>query len=680
MKLVVAISMVLLLPGWRIYSQEIPPLTEQQLETLTASEEAETEDDSFIQALDHFRRNPLNLNTADINELEEFSFLSSLQIDNLLAYRKLLGNLLTIYELQAVSSWDLPTIRKLLPYIIIADGTPVTNQVKSWLKGGDHVLLLRASQSLERSAGYENTADDSRYQGSPQKILVRYRYNYKNALQYGITAEKDAGEKFLSGAQRAGFDFYSLHFFLKRNANIQVLAIGDYTVNLGQGLIHWQGLAFKKSAEVLAIKRQAPVLRPYSSAGEFYFHRGVALTFKKRNAAATVFVSRRKLDASLDSMSVNNTISISSFRTSGYHRNEKEAAQKNNIIQTVFGSRIEWRRQQLLAGVNSVYYNFSLPIQKKDEPYNLYAIAGRAWFNISIDYSYTWKNIHFFGELAVDRKLKPAILQGILLSADPKVDISLVYRKLSEKYQSVYGNAFTESARPSNETGIYMGISVRPLHGWKIDAYADVFCFPWLRYQADASGGGNDFHVQLTYTPNKQTEISSRFMAGTKQGNITGNTSATNQLAPTPRHSWRTQLSFQVDRAFGIRNRMELVWLERPNVKRDRGYLINVDFIYRPVLKPYGAIFRWQYFETGGFDTRIYAYENDVLYNYSIPAFYGQGHRYYLTINYKLTKKLTAWLRLAQSSYTDRAIIGSGLDEISGRSKTDVTLQFRLVI
>jgi len=51
---------------------------------------------------------------------------------------------------------------------------------------------------------------------------------------------------------------------------------------MGQGLIQWQSLAFKKSVDVTGIKRQSAVLCPYNSAGEFYFHRGAGITDQER--------------------------------------------------------------------------------------------------------------------------------------------------------------------------------------------------------------------------------------------------------------------------------------------------------------------------------------------------------------------------------------------------------------
>ena len=97
-------------------------------------------------------------------------------------------------------------------------------------------------------------------------------------------------------------------------------------------------------------------------------------------------------------------------------------------------------------------------------------------------------------------------------------------------------------------------------------------------------------------------------------------------------------------------------------------------------MKPISGVLRLQYFETDGYNSRIYAYENDVLYSYSIPAFSDKGFRYYLTLNYDLTKKLSFWLRWAQTIYKNRNTVGSGLDEIQGSRRTEVKLQARLIL
>ena len=120
---------------------------------------------------------------------------------------------------------------------------------------------------------------------------------------------------------------------------------------------------------------------------------------------------------------------------------------------------------------------------------------------LSIDYSYTYKNLHVFGEAAVDKNFNKAFLNGLLLSVDPRVDVSLVYRNIAKDYQAINGNAFTESTSPSNEKGLYAGITIRPTPAWRLDAYADIYKFPWLKYLVDAPSSGRDFLSAIDLYP-----------------------------------------------------------------------------------------------------------------------------------------------------------------------------------
>jgi len=660
--------------GW---GQEIPVSTEQQLENQTDADQGETEDDTYLQDLEQFRKNPINLNSADADELKQLRIVTDLQIENLLFYRDLFGKLINIYELQAVPSWDIATIKKLLPFITIAVPVSLKEEATKRFSEGEHSLLLRVTQVLEKSTGFDKSTTGTKYLGSPQRVFFRYRYVYKNLLQFGITGDKDAGEQFLKGAQSKGFDFYSFHFFARKIGIIQSLVLGDFTVNLGQGLIQWQGLAFKKSVDVMGVKRQSAILRPYSSAGEFYFNRGAGITIKKGKLEATAFASFRKISANFVTDTVNKEDFISSFLTSGYHRTASETADRNNLTQTAFGGNIMFKNRGWHIGINGIDYHFSLPVQKRDEPYNLYAVNGKNWYNFSVDYSYTYKNLHLFGEAAADKNFNKAFVNGILLSVDPRVDISFVQRTINAAYQAINGNAFTENTYPTNETGFYTGVTIRPAIGWRVDAYADFYKFPWLRYLTDAPSHGQDFLTQVTFNPNKQVEVYSRFRNETKQTNQPDNTTTTNFLVAIPKQSWRTQFSYKLNSSVSLRNRVELMWYDNNGVNKETGFLTFFDFIYKPLLSPYSGVLRLQYFETDGYNSRIYAYENDVLYSYSIPAFFDKGFRYYLTVNYDLGRKISFWLRWAQTIYKNKDIIGSGLDAINGNRRTELKIQAR---
>jgi hypothetical protein len=83
-------------------------------------------------------------------------------------------------------------------------------------------------------------------------------------------------------------------------------------------------------------------------------------------------------------------------------------------------------------------------------------------------------------------------------------------------------------------------------------------------------------------------------------------------------------------------------------------------------------------FKTASYNSRIYSYENDVLYSFSIPAYYGNGLRYYLTVRYAVTRNIDLWFRVAETTFFDSKTTGSGLDQIDVPHKTELKAQLRL--
>ncbi len=670
---------LLFLLSGNVFSQDIPVNNEQQLENLTDEGQGETEDDSWMQEMDQYKKNPVNLNLAEEEELRQLRWLNELQVVSLITYRKLLGDLISLYELQAVPGWDLATIRKLLPFVTVIMPVKFPGAFSGRLKGGEHRLLLRLSQVLEKSTGFDTVEKGSRFLGSPQRMLFRYRYEYRDLLQYGLLGDKDAGESFFNGKQRMGFDFYSFHFFARKLGLMESLALGDFTINMGQGLIHWQGLAFKKSSEITAVKRQSPVMKPYRSAGEFNFHRGVGISLKKGNWTSTIFGSVRQLSANTESDSAGGKLYVTSILTGGLHRSDNELADRLSLRQTSIGANLKFKKKHWHAGLNGVYYLFSLPLQKREDAYNLYARNGKRWMNISADYSYTIRNLHVFGETAMDKEGRIALLNGMLLSVDTRVDLSLLHRYIPPSYQTVNGNAFTESSAPSNEHGLFAGMVIRPAVGWKIDAYMDIYRFPWLKYQVDLPGRGADYLLQLTCNLSKQVEIISRLRVENKQANRPDNQTVTNIPVMIRKQGWRTQVSSRLNRGTTIRSRVEIIWYDKSGDNPESGFLFFTDCIYKPLMQPYGVALRFQVFETQGYNARIYAYENDVAFSYSIPGFYDKGFRYYLNLSYDLGKKAGIWLRWAQTVYPGKLSVGTGSDEIVGNKKSELRLQFQYI-
>jgi hypothetical protein len=148
-----------------------------------------------------------------------------------------------------------------------------------------------------------------------------------------------------------------------------------------------------------------------------------------------------------------------------------------------------------------------------------------------------------------------------------------------------------------------------------------------------------------------------------------------NPVIYQPKKDWRMQVSYKISPRFTMRTRTELVWFDRKGNAAEEGFLIYADIFYKTLRRPFSANMRLQYFQTDGYNSRLYAYESDVLYYFSIPVFYDKGYKYYLNVNYDLTRQLSIWVKWAQTIYSDKTSVGSGLDEIKGNRKSEARIE-----
>jgi hypothetical protein len=83
---------------------------------------------------------------------------------------------------------------------------------------------------------------------------------------------------------------------------------------------------------------------------------------------------------------------------------------------------------------------------------------------------------------------------------------------------------------------------------------------------------------------------------------------------------------------------------------------------------------RLAYFHTDGYNSRLYAYENDVLYAFSIPALYGNGIRSYFNFQQHLGANFTLWLKLATMHQFAH---GDGEQRVDSSTKSEIKIQLR---
>lgn len=675
---------------------------QQQLENIAENTNDEEADyTNLVEVLVYSSQNPINLNKTNREELQALELLNDIQINNLLTHIEKNGKLITIYELQGISGFDLQTIQKILPYVKVADNfTSAHFGAKEMFKNGQHVVLFRYGRTIEDQTGFAATDSaslaksiNSRYIGSPDKIYARYRFTYGTNISWGITAEKDQGELFfknkqkfnydwyensLKGNQQSGFDFYSAHFYLKNVKFIKALAIGDYQATFGQGLTLWSGQAFGKSSEIMSTKRSAGGLRAYTSVDENRFMRGGATTLGFKKFEATAFYSRKRVDANVsDTTDTGEAAEISALQETGYHSTSSEIADKDAIRQTMLGGNIAYKGGKFNVGITALSYQLDANYDRALSYYNQFEFASSKNFNAGIDYNFIVRNFNFFGEAAMSKNGGKAFVNGTLISLDPRLSLTFLHRYYERNFQNLMSNGFGESTRPANEKGLYIGMVAKPTNKTTVTAYYDRFEFPWLRYQVNAPSYGNDYMAQFNYTPSKKMDMYVRLRTRDKQKNATG-VDLINYLVPVKQSNYRFNISYSITSSIKLKNRVELIDYKLDNNKTQKGYLVYQDVVYSKLGKPLSVTLRYAIFQTDSYDARIYAYENDVPGSYSIPAYYDRGSRFYILLDYNLTRRIELWLRYSQTFYDNKEVISEGsLTEIQGNTKSEVRAQVR---
>lgn len=667
-------------------------IIQQNVELL--SEQLEVEEGDLSNLTDvwaYYKTHPINLNRAEKEQLQELQLLTDIQINNLLNHRRLNGNLITIYELQSINGFDLITIKKILPFVYVNDYFNSAHfDFSEMLKDGKHEFVTRFQRILEKQEGYftpdsltRMNKPNSFYLGDPNRVFARYRFQYNQNVSFAISGEKDAGEEFFKGTQKQGFDFYSGHVAIRNIRFIKTLVIGDYQATFGQGLTLWQGFAFGKSASPMNVKRFGVGIKPYYSFDENRFFRGAAGTVKYKKFEFTGLVSYKKIDANpsiVDTTSNGDmdVVSVSSLELSGLHNTNSLIAKKGSINQTILGANAAYNGRSLHLGMTLQNMNLSAALEKTPSLYNQYDFQGKSNFVGGVDYNYVFKNTNWFGEFAMSSSGGKSFCNGVIVALDPRLTFTAHHRKFDRDFQNLFGNAISENTLPQNETSLYLGFEAKLFKTLTYSMYLDQYKFQWLKFNASAPSTGRDAFGQLNYNPTKKIDMYVRFRHRTRFINSTDN-NFYDYIAPFVQYNYRYNLSAQITPEIKFKSRIEYTHVAKSDKPSEDGVAFTQDIIYKKLNFPFTFTIRYAVFDTEGYDSRVYAYENDVLYSYSVPALFYKGQRAYFLVNWDITRNFEIWARIASTIYDNQTTLQSGgLNQINANHRTELKLQARL--
>lgn len=562
---------------------------------------------------------PIDLNNTSDEELSQLHFLSPQQIDEILLYAEK-HPFEQLYELRLIQSLTDYEIRDLLPFVTITPNpltsNPLTPSAKEVFAKASHEILTRVdARNIE---GFEGS--------DPMYVATRYKFDYQRRVTFGVQLRRPAGGN-------AGDLQYGAYLQLRDIApHLHTLVAGNFQASFGQGLVLAPVFRSGKSSYVSSVGQTTEGLRYYSSVdGEGLHGAGATLRWEWNKST--------RLDISA-------LYSLKRANDSTWHH--------------LVGANITVRHKRLQVQLTAIENIWSDSIRPYNNArYNHHYFRGYRQFvgGASFRYNYGWFDM--FGEVATAQNYKcfeeainsealnsPHWGIGALIGSRfyPTNGVSLIalYRYYSPWFDNALGYAFSETSRLGDENGGYLGFEITRLKNWRFSGYGDVFYFSGPKYGIPESGTiGYDALFETEYHKPLNSKLSTlnvalRLRAKKKGEQSTYSTRATFDWSRGP-WSLRTTFDANYVESYGVSLAQDVAYdFQSP--------MSNFQF-------PISLRLRLQFFDAREWNNRIYMYEHDVLYAYSIPAVYGLGGRAYLTLKWQIIPQLALYFKASETIY-----------------------------
>lgn len=537
---------------------------------------------------------PINLNNTSDEELQQLYFLSPQQIDDILAYADR-HPFQSLYELRMIASLADYEIRDLLPFVRIGTRTPEQNiYARELFAYANHELIARIdARDIESFSGSD-----------PMYIQARYRFDYQRKVTFGAQIRRPAG----GGAQELQ---YGAYIQLRDIApHLHTVVGGNFQASFGQGLVLAPVFHTGKSMYIQSVGQSREGLRYYSSADGEGLH-GVGATLRWE------WNKKTRLDASV-------LYSMRRANDSTWHH--------------LVGANLTLRHNRLqlqLTAIENIWTDSIRPY--RDAAYNQHYFRGRnqAVIGASARYNHGWFDAFAEVATAQNRHWGFAALVGSRFYPASGVSLVALYRYYSPWFDNSLGYAFSETSRIGDENGGYFGFDITRWRNWRLLGYGDMFYFSGPKYGLPQSPTiGYDAMAEARYI-RQDWRIGLRLRAR-KKGEST--------------YSARAQFDWSQG-GWSLRTTADANYVQSYGVSLAQDIAYDFQSPMSNYQIPLSLRLRLQGFDAREWANRIYLYEHDVLYAFSIPAVYGLGGRAYICLRWQIIPQLALYFRVSETVY-----------------------------
>lgn len=601
----------------------------------------------FMERLHELAENPVSLNSANEAELSRLFFLTDFQIKSLAGHIKSTGSVLSVFEIASIAGFDIRTAQIMNPFITLETASSGINKPVKLRNSILSNIIIKPGET------------DNSYIGPPWKFLMKYKTD-AGRLSAGFTIEKDAGEKIFSGSPPLP-DFISGYIAFNGSGVIRKIIAGDFSAKFGQGSSINTGFNTGVPLTATGYFPSRSEIRPYTSSDENNFFRGIATELIYKKLSLNLFFSHNRIDATLSSADDSARLFITNFQKSGLHNTNSLIMKKDAVSEIFHGINLSYYLNSFTAGINWSESIFSFPIEVNHyDPATLFDFRGEKKGMISAYYTGSIGKSLFSGEFSTDYGNNYAIIQSYTMKASGRLTINCLYRKYTPGFGGLHCRGPGNSSSGGNEEGILGNFTFEAAKNLYISAGYDLCRYPWLKYRTSFPSQAKKSEIKIRYLPSLDFNVEISFNHRTTSADKHASHGMPG-ISVISSETLKTIARYSLNERFSLRCRIDYKTVDKGASK---GVLMSQDLIYSFRSIPFSLWGRYCLFNTDDWDSRLYIYEDDLLYSYSIPAYSGTGSSTYLMAKWEFGNYAELRLKYALTSLVQQQYMNKDRDEI----------------
>ncbi len=615
------------------------------------------------------RSEAVDLQVATLKDLEKRTPLDRIQAIRLLEYRREHAPLRSFYELYYLKGFNASLVQKLREFAFIKASTGGEGDSIAFLEQLERTkgrFRLRWGRVLQQRIGQLQ----GRYRGSPDALKGQLSLEVPGIASIGASIEKDPGEPWWDDKAKTPLSVAG-HLKLDQQGPLRKAVIGGIDARSGGGLlVDSKGGFFSNqgpsSGALFSIDG-------YSGTPDRTPLKGIGAEFGFAEWKAGFVLSRKKWSARFDTLPSGKKGMKTLYRSRRFRKVRSPNPNGNWLRKDLMGFA-GWKDEGSSFLLSVHHSQASHPPLRSGNIRDRYARNRPRTLGAELHYRGHHERKKWALSAAYERHGGKAFRAAFSLR--PHSDILLTGRitGAGRKFDPFWSSV-ARDGRPFIRSSLRGDRSIAA--GWRIALEGELLHRFWPYYGRRFPGTERSLNLRNVWSGDEERRSELELSYETQEQNAS--------IGDTPSYplqkekALRAELSIKSLLIDGWKHHAVLKGIRTLDGKTVTGFLFIYDLIR--AWEEHGVKFYWRtaFFDASTYRGRLYAYENDVLYAFSVRPYYRQGLRTYLLLRIELDRSLTMEGKWGSWIYqkVDGGRIGSGDRAIPGHIKSSLRLQLR---